>query len=195
MTPLLLALALLQDPGAWKTKSVTIIVQHSGAHRNAAPTVSGLLTRLLAVRPPTTAIEIVGFERDFKQVENGRFKRKPEIVQQRTTDADALQEAVATFVFNGPSPIWDSIVATLDGDKPERILLLSNGIDNASQTSFDDMMTAAGKANVPITTLYLSSDPPAGGDSRLKKLAKATNGRFIDVRLKDSWEQLMGALR
>jgi hypothetical protein len=194
MTTLLLCFALWQDPGAWKTRNLTIVVQHSGAHRAVGPVIVSLLQRIFAVRPSSVEVSLIGFERDFQQLEGQRYLRKAEVLQPRTTDTDALSEVAAGLVFNGPSPIYDAVIASL-ADKPDKILLISNGVDNASQASFDDLMAAAGKANVPITTLYFFAEPTSGGDTRLKKLAKATGGRFIDVRVKDTWEQLVGALR
>lgn len=195
MIAFLLGLVLFQDAGVWKTKSLTIVVQHSGAHRGQGATIISTLQRLLAIRPSNVEVAIIGFERDFQQLEGQRFVRKPAVLQARTSDGDALSETAAGLVFNGPSPVFDTVIAALQTDKPEKVLLISNGLDNASQASFEDLMTAAGKANVPITSLYFASDPPAGGDARLKKLSKATGGRFIDVRLRDSWEQLVAALR
>lgn len=194
MTTLLLLLA-LQDPGAWKAKSLSIVVQHSGAQRSMGPAILSLLQRILALRPEETEVGMVGFDRDFQQLEGQRFSRKPAELQARTTDRDALHEAVSGLVFHGPSPVYDAVMLTLETQKPERILLVSNGIDNASQTSFDELLAAAGKAGVPVSILYLAAEPPSGGDTRLKKLAKATNGKFVDIRLKDSWDQLMSALR
>jgi len=195
MTTLLLCFALLQDPGAWKTKSLTIVVQHSGAHRAVGAVIVSLLQRVIAVRPSSVEVTLIGFDRDFQQLEGQHYLRKTEVLQPRTADGDALSEVAAGLVFNGPSPVYDAVISALQSEKPEKILLFSNGIDNASQASFDDLMAAAGKANVPVTSLYFASEPPSGGDTRLKKLSKATGGRFIDVRLKDSWEQLLGALR
>jgi hypothetical protein len=195
MTTLLLCFALWQDPGAWKTKSLTIVVQHSGAHRAVGTVIVALLQRTLAVRPSSVQVSLIGFDRDFQQLEGQRYLRKPEVLQTSTTDGDALGETAASLVFNGPSPVYDAVIKALQSDKPEKLLLFSNGVDNASQASFDDLMAAAGKANVPITSVYFASDPPSGGDTRLKKLSKTTGGRFIDVRLRDSWEQLLAALR
>jgi hypothetical protein len=194
LAPLLVALALLQGGDSWKTKNVTIVVQHSGAHRAMNATITSMLNRILATRPETAEAAIIGFDRDFEQLDGNRFKRTAAVLQERTADADALTEAVAGMVFHGPSPIYDALILALDA-KPERILLVSNGIDNASKASFDDVLASAEKAKVPVTTLYLAADPTAGGDSRLKKLAKNTGGRFIDIRLRDSWDQLMGSLR
>ncbi len=157
-------------------------------------TITSILSRILATRPEKAEVSIVGFDRDFEQMDGNRFKRSATVLQERTADAEALQEAVAGMVFHGPSPICDALMLALDA-KPERILLVSNGIDNASRSFFDEVLASAEKAKIPVTSLYLAAEPTAGGDSRLKKLAKNTGGRFIDIRLRDSWEQLMASLR
>jgi hypothetical protein len=78
---------------------------------------------------------------------------------------------------------------------PDRILLFTNGMDNASQTTFDNLEAAVHKAGVPVISIYFPAEPTGGGDTRLKKLAKASGGRFIDTREKNSWELLVAALQ
>lgn len=202
MTLLLLFLALFQassQAGDWKVKSVAMVVQHSGAHRTQNTMIVGLLERVLATRPATAEVSIVGFDRDFEQLEGARFRRNPVVLQTLSSDGADLHDAVAGMVFHGPSPVWDAVIMALGKSKseehPERILLFSNGIDNASQATIDDAEEAARKMEVPISCVYLPATPTGGGDGKLKKLAKATGGKFIDLREKNSWDILMSALK
>jgi len=199
MPLLLLFLTLFQDSAPWKAKSVTIVVQHSGAHRTENAMITGLLQRVLATRPENAQVSIIGFDRDFEQLEGNRFRRRAIVLTPLTTDASDLREAIGNMVFHGPSPVWDAVMLAVGSGKsderPERILLFSNGIDNASEASLEDAENAAHKAEVPVSCVYLPSNPPAGGDGRLKRLAKATGGKFIDLREKNSWDVLMSALK
>jgi hypothetical protein len=68
-------------------------------------------------------------------------------------------------------------------------------VDNASATTFDNLEAAAHKAAVPIVSIYFPAEPAGGGDTRLKKLAKASGGKFIDTRQPNSWELLVAALQ
>ena len=79
--------------------------------------------------------------------------------------------------------------------KPGLILLVSNGLDNASEAGFDELLKQAGQSGVPVITLYFAVQPPAGGESHMRKLAKASDGKFIDIRAKDSWDQLLASLQ
>jgi hypothetical protein len=188
-----------QDPDAWKVARVAIVIQHSGAHRTLATAFVSLVDRILALRPEKSEAGIVGFDRDFEQLEGARYRRRPVVLESFSTDGETLREAVHGMVFHGPSPVWDAIMLAIgDGTsdtKPDRILVFTNGMDNASQTSFDALEAAARKAAVPITSIYFPETPTGGGDTRLKKLAKASGGRFIDTREKNSWESLVAALR
>jgi hypothetical protein len=203
ISTLLLSLALLagmpQDSGGWKAKRVAIVVQHSGAHMPLSAAFVSMLQRIVAMRPEKSEVGIVGFDHDFEQLEGNHFRRRAVVLQSFSTDSDELNGAVRDMVFHGPSPTWDAIMIALGDGKPEntpdRILLFSNGMDNASQTTFDNLEAAAHKASVPVISIYFPADPVAGGDTRLKKLAKASGGKFIDTRQPNSWEALLASLQ
>jgi hypothetical protein len=204
MTPLVTLIALAaalfmpQDNGGWKAKRLAIVLQHSGAQRATGAGWISMITRILAMRPEKSEVALIGFDRDFEQLDNARFKRHAVVLQTFSNDADELSGAVRDIVFHGPSPVWDALMIALGDGKPEstpeRILLFSNGMDNASATTFDALEAAASKAKVPVICVYIPNDPPQGGDARLKKIAKASGGKFIDTRQPGAWEQLTGSL-
>jgi hypothetical protein len=205
MTPLtiLLCLALLgvppQDTPGWKAKRVAIVVQHSGANMTLGAAFVSMVQRVLALRPAKSEAGIVGFDRDFEQLEGNHFRRRAVVLEPFSTDSEELSGAVKDMVFHGPSPIWDAVMIALGDGKPEttpdRILLLTNGMDNASKTTFDDLETAARKTGVPVISIYFPEQPTGGGDTRLKKLTKASGGKFIDTRLPNSWESIVASLQ
>ena len=185
------------DTASWKYKYVAVVVQNSGAHRPNAMSLIELFRRLAASKPPVVTVSVIGFAPEFQQLDEVRFARKVVRLLPDTVSAQDLREIVSELVFHGPSPVFDAVADALDaaGEKESAVLVVSNGIDNASDVGFDDLMRRAEKAAIPIIVFYYPTNPPLNGDSRLRKLAKSSGGRFIDVRLRDSWEQLMAALR
>jgi hypothetical protein len=178
----------------WKVRHLAIVVQHSGAHRSVGQSITGMLTRIVGDKPDEAQITVVGFDARFEQLEGARFRRQP-VVFIRSAELDQILETITGLRYHGPSPVYDAVVEALEKQKPDLVLLISNGVDNASETEFDDLVKRAEAAKIPVVSLYFPAQPPAGGDNRLKKLAKASGGRFIDIRQKDSWDQLQAALR
>ena len=193
-----------QGPGpskevhAWKYKHLAVVVHNSGAHRPTALTFIQMLNQLVAVKPPAVSVSLFTFEEKFQQLEGGRFARKVRRLLVDTTSAVALNEAVEELVFHGPSPLYDAVDTALHAatQRPEAaVLLLSNGIDNASAASFKDLARHAKRAGVPILAFYFPTELPQKGPSRMRRLAKVSGGQFIDLRAKDSWHRLLAALR
>ncbi len=186
------------DPPVWKYENLAVVIQHSGAHMRNAPVFVEVLNRLAAQKPPQVLVAVFGFEDKFKQKDEVRFSREARELLHPTADANELHESFRELLFRGPSPIFDCLDLALKwaaGRESRAILLLANGIDNASQMTFEDALAAAEKAAVPILAFYFPNSPAMGGDGRMKKLAKNTGGQFIDLRTKDPWEQLLSALR
>lgn len=196
MLALLLVLALVPQATSWKTNQVALVLQHSGAQRSLGQAITSLLNRLLQEKPDAVEITLVGFETKFKQLDGGRFERKATVLAPRNADNDAIKEVLGNISYNGPSPVWDAVVLALGEEKerPGLILLFSNGLDNASETTHDEMIKQVSDAQVPVVVFYVPTNPPGNGDGHLKKLAKSSGGKFIDLRMKDSWDQLMAAL-
>lgn len=184
--------------GEWKYKYVAVVVQNSGAIRQNGQVMVEVLNRLAANKPAGVSMGMFGFEQQFKQLDEGRFMRRTTRLLSDTGDAAEIREAARELVFTGPSPVYDALADALDAAaerQPATVLLISNAIDNASDVDFEDMVRRAEKTGVPILAFYFPSNPPMNGDSRMRRLAKASNGRFIDLRLKDSWEQLLAGLQ
>ncbi len=151
-----------QDSSGWKAKRVAIVIQHSGAHRALSTAFVSLVQRILALRPEKSEAGIVGFDRDFEQLDGGRFHRRAVVLEPFSTDAEELNQAVRDMVFHGPSPIWDAVMIALGDGKPDntpdRILLFTNGVDNASATTFDNLEAATRKAAVPVVSIYFPAE-------------------------------------
>ena len=192
-----------QDEAAWKYGHVVLTVQNSGAHRRVSLAIIEMLRRLFVLKPAGTAMSLFGFDDRFKQLDGMRWERDVVAIVSAASNPKRLEDALGELVFHGPSPVYDAVRLAIEAarkadpedKRPGAVLLVSNGIDNASRTKFEDLEREAGQAAVPVIVIYFPDTPPQGGDTRMKKLAKASNGRFVDVRDKDSWEQLMAALR
>ena len=182
------------DGPAWKPARVAVVMQSSGALREYGPALVSMMKRLLASKPESAQAAVIAFETRFQQLDGGRFRRKPAVLQNYTADGDDLSEALSAVTFNGPSPVYDALLQAMSMEKTDLILLASNGIDNASEAEFDEVLKQAGPA-IPVIGLYFPAQPPAGGDTRMRKLAKSSGGKFIDIRAKDAWDQLNAALR
>ena len=182
------------DGPAWKPARVAVVMQSSGALREYGPALVSMMKRLLASKPESAQAAVIAFETRFQQLDGGRFRRKPSVLQNYTADADDLSEALSAVTFNGPSPVYDALLQAMSMEKTDLILLASNGIDNASEAEFDEVLKQVSPA-VPVIGLYFPAQPPGGGDTRMRKLAKSSGGKFIDIRAKDAWDQLNAALR
>ncbi len=97
-------------------------------------------------------------------------------------DVDGLNRAFMSLIPQGRTSLYDALVAALDrldsGDRPRKVLLLiSDGGDNASSASRDDVLERARRSNVAIYTIGLFDDTDIDRNPRLlKTLAEATGG-------------------
>lgn len=189
-----LTLPLSAPATAEKPLHLALVIQNSGAHRLNALAILALLERLVASKPEAEDWIVIGFAEKFEQVSAARFRRSPAVFSPRTSDLDRLRDAVTGLVFQGPSPIYDAVSQALRS-KPEVLLLISNGVDNASETGFEDLLGRVSEAGTRIVSLHFPTEASGGGESRLRKLAKASGGKLIDIRAKNSWDELVVALR
>jgi VWFA-related protein len=103
--------------------------------------------------------------------------------QMRAGDLVGLETALSALVPEGRTALYDALLAGLDraqrGTRPRRVLvLLSDGGDNASAGTLDQVLERARASNVMIYTIGLfdRSDPDAN-PGVLEKIAETTGGR------------------
>jgi VWFA-related protein len=101
-------------------------------------------------------------------------------------DNDTVSAALASLVPQGRTALYNALVAGLDaldeGTRPRKVLvLISDGGDNASQATFEQVLTRAKRSNVAIYTIGLfDADDPDKNPGVLKSLARETGGeRFL----------------
>ena len=97
-------------------------------------------------------------------------------------DLSGLSRALARLVPEGRTSLYDALVAALDrvsgGTRSRRVLvLISDGGDNASSTTLDDVLKRARASNAAIYTIGIYEDmDPDKNPGVLKSLASATGG-------------------
>jgi len=106
-----------------------------------------------------------------------------------TSDAKTLRTALsAAIAAQGRTALYDAILAGLDyltqGMEPRKVLVVvSDGGDNASTATFDEVLRKTQASNTVIYTIALAD--PVDRDAnpgRLKRLAEATGGQAFEPR-------------
>jgi VWFA-related protein len=153
----------IDDSGSMQPKLAEVIIAAAAFVRS-----SNLLDELFAL--------------EFNDVVRDTMPRR----QLLAGDGDALTAAMSSLVPQGRTALYDALVAGLDsveeGTRPRKVLvLISDGGDNASQATFEQVLTRAKKSNVAIYTIGLfDRDDPDKNPGILKSLARETGGeRFL----------------
>jgi Ca-activated chloride channel homolog len=98
------------------------------------------------------------------------------------SDVAAIEHAVATLVPEGRTSLYDALMAGLDrldeGARARKVLIvMSDGGDNASRATLEQVLDRARTSNAEIYTLGLfDSDDPDRNPKVLAKLAELTGG-------------------
>jgi Ca-activated chloride channel family protein len=109
-----------------------------------------------------------------------------------TSDPMQLRDALTSnLIVLGRTAFYDALSEGIDGvgkGSHERrvVIVLSDGGDNASKTSFDELLTKVQTSNVVIYTIALV-DPVALGENprALRRLAKMTGGLSFEPKTRD----------
>ncbi len=120
------------------------------------------------------------------------YDEKPEIIQEWTDDAKKMEASLATFRKKGNPYLFDALSVTtkevlaplMPGTRKTIIVLISDGLDRGSKTSFDTAIAELQNQNVTLYTLeipdrtngaYRRNQPKAG--EVLKQLTEGTGGK------------------
>lgn len=125
-----------------------------------------------------------------------RFSDRPQVVVPFTTAHHDAATALARMRrVEGPTAIFDALLFAIDHFRTlsqpltrKIVLLLSDGLDTASQTSYRDCIRAAERADVTVYSLQIPLYSPANGYLRPRppvrgfgEVARATGGRLFVV--------------
>ncbi len=136
------------------------------------------------------------------------FSNEPELIEPFTNDKDLLDRSIRQIRADGPTALYDSMIAGVDELKGaagrRALLLLTDGRDQirtgddsqASRASLDSAISSAVKAGIAVQTIGLGDR--AGGErdgideTVLQKIADATSGEYFYA---PSGAQLAGLYR
>lgn len=100
-----------------------------------------------------------------------------------TDQRDQLKAAMNTVITNGKTALYDAVAVALDhlkkGNRDKRVLIVvSDGADNASKHTRDQIMDLAAKSDAIIYALgiYEPDDPDNRNPEVMRELARASGG-------------------
>lgn len=144
--------------------------------------ITGITSLAAASNPDDEFLPFVFNEHVTPVLPPGRFTSDP---------AELRQALTSNLTARGKTAFHDALATAIDGvgagSHERRVLIvLSDGGDNASRRSFDQLMTKVQSSNVVIYTIALI-DPVTFDYNRgaLRRLAKVTGGLAFEPRTKD----------
>jgi Ca-activated chloride channel family protein len=124
------------------------------------------------------------------------YDEKPEIIQEWTDDAKKLETSLATFRKQANPYLFDALNLTIDevliplmpGTRKTAVVLISDGLDRGSKTSFDKILGKLQNQNITVYALQISDrtggayrrDQPKAGEV-ITKLTEGTGGKVFPI--------------
>jgi tight adherence protein B len=132
-----------------------------------------MLRRLIAAKPPTDQMAIVGY---------GATAR---VLSDLTPDPGALEGAVNQLAPVGDSALYDGVrlaggLLAPHADLRPNIVVLTDGRDKGSVGTFDDARSTVLTSKAALFAIALTGTPDFDGGS-LKTLAAATGGAYVET--------------
>jgi VWFA-related protein len=158
--------------------SVALVIDNSGSMRPKVGEVIAASLAFARASHPEDELLVIEFNDDVRDALDGR--------RLSAADAGELEAALRSLRPDGLTALYNALIDGLDhlehATRARRVLVLvSDGGDNASTTTFDEVLARARRSDVTIYTIGLfdegSRDTNPGV---LKRLAEATGGqRFL----------------
>jgi len=167
--------------------TVGLVIDNSGSMRNKLPEVIAAAEEFAKSSNPHDEMFVVNFN---QTVSMGLPEGVP-----FTSDVNQLTGAVSQNRASGNTALYDGLAAALHHMKAgtasrKALIVISDGGDNASQLSLQQLLARAQASNVQIYTLGVFDDMFAGKDMGvLKRLARVTGGKAY---FPDSPSQITG---
>ncbi|MBN2387191.1 MAG: VWA domain-containing protein [Anaerolineales bacterium] len=115
------------------------------------------------------------------------FNTEVVYVQPVTADRQALYTAIDSLVAQNDTAMFDALTQAIQALQPisgrKAIIVLTDGLDNVSASTLEDVIGSVGPGGLSISTIGLG-DPAAGGtndgidEASLRDLAAATGGAY-----------------
>ena len=133
--------------------------------------------------------------------------RASSLLQDFTSDKTALDAAVQKVGQKNETPIWDSVLDTLDlhdgdeggGNASRVVVLFTDGQRNGGTVNFPEALGAASESGVKFFTVGLGAGEKQLDLTELQKLAEDTGGTFANVAdasgLEALFEKIFNAIR
>ncbi len=161
-----------------------IDIDDSGSMRDKRPSVNAAALTFVKTSNPQDQVFVVNFNDVYYLDTPGNF----------ASNMGELKAALSKIDSRGGTALYDAVYASLDhlelGNRDKKVLLvITDGEDNASRYTFDELLRYAQKSNASIYCIgLLGEERPGGlfklhgrGDKRaakiLKELARATAGQ------------------
>ena len=157
-----------------------LVVDNSGSMREKRAQVSAAAMTFVKTSNPQDEAFVVNFNDEYYLDTDGEF----------TNDQQNMQDALARIDSRGSTALYDAVIGSLNhlkkGHKDRRVLLLvTDGEDTASRSTFTDAIKAAEKSNATIYAIGVFSEDDRKNDKKmirtstrvLTQLADATGGQ------------------
>ncbi len=161
-----------------------IDIDDSGSMRDKRPSVTAAALTFVKTSNPDDQVFVVNFNDVYYLDTPGNF----------ASNMEELKAALSKIDSRGGTALYDAVYASLDhlklGNRDKKVLLvITDGDDNASRYSFDELLKYAQKSNAVIYCIGLLGEEHPGGLFRLhggeakraskilKELARATGGQ------------------
>lgn len=158
--------------------TVGLVIDNSGSMGRKLGEVVAAALAFAKVSNPHDELFTLDFNDDVSDANPGRTLF--------ADDVEALRVSLSALVPEGRTALYDALVAGLnrieEGSRARKVLiLLSDGGDNASTATLDQVLARARASNVTIYTIGLfDPDDPDSNPGVLKEIAQTTGGqRFL----------------
>jgi Ca-activated chloride channel homolog len=159
--------------------SVGLIIDSSGSMRPKMGDVVAAAMSFAQSSHPRDELFVLAFDDAVHELLDGRRFLL-------ASDVDALETALVSIRPQGQTSLYDAIISGLDrlaeGSRARKVLIvMSDGGDNASRATLDDVVDRARRSDASIYTIGLFNDSDRDRNPGvLEKLANATGGeRFL----------------
>jgi VWFA-related protein len=160
-----------------------IVIDDSGSMKEKRESVNASAVTFVKTSNPSDQVFVVNFNDVYYLDTPGDF----------ASNIEDLKSALDKIDSRGGTALYDAVYASLDhlklGNRDKKVLLvITDGEDNASRYTFDELMARAQKSNAVVYTIgLLGSEEPGGlfkihgGEAHraakvLEKIAEATGG-------------------
>jgi len=160
-----------------------IVIDDSGSMKEKRESVNASAVTFVKTSNPSDQVFVVNFNDVYYLDTPGDF----------ASNIEDLKSALDKIDSRGGTALYDAVYASIDhlklGNRDKKVLLvITDGEDNASRYTFDELMARAQKSNAVVYTIgLLGSEEPGGlfkihgGEAHraakvLEKIAEATGG-------------------